>query len=124
MQPTWSVLAALLRAWCECARLALPKVLNGPIWARNIGDLQRLAAEIDPSAVHGVRGIDLAAPYAGDTIARELTARGRIAQPSSTMAGLGLFWRCRGTRSRGPIAIIAVNIRTAYATLILSIPPD
>ena len=86
--------------------------------------MQRLAAEIDPSGQLTVAlGIDLAAPDAGETIARELSARGLYCHTLINNAGFGLFGDAVELDRGRQLGIIQVNIRAA-TDLMLRFLPD
>src|SRR5260221_10541390 len=124
MQPIVVVTGASSGLGMEFARLAVAEGNKTVLIARNIDDLQRLAAEIDPSGQSTVAlGIDLAAPDAGETVARELNVREFYCHTLINNAGLGLFGDAVELDRGGQLAIIAVNIRTA-TDLMLRFLPD
>jgi short-subunit dehydrogenase len=108
----------------EFARLAVAEGSKTVLIARNIGDLERLATEIDPSGQFTVAlGIDLAAPDAGETVAHELEARGLYCHTLVNNAGCQLFGDAVELDRGRQLGIIAVNIRTA-TDLMLRFLPD
>jgi len=124
MQPAVVVTGASSGLGVEFARLAVAEGTKTVLVARNIGDLQRLAAEIDPSGQSTVAlGIDLAAPDAGETLAGELTARGLYCRTLVNNAGFGLFGDAVQIDRGGQLGIVAVNIRAA-TDLMLRFLPD
>lgn len=124
MQPAVIVTGASSGLGVEFVRLAVAEGSKTVLIARNITDLQRLAAEIDPSGQSTVAlGIDLAAPDAGETIARELTARGLYCETLVNNAGFGLFGDAVELDRGNQLGIIAVNIRAA-TDLMLRFLPD
>jgi short-subunit dehydrogenase len=123
MQPAVVVTGASSGLGVEFARLAAAEGSKTVLIARNIGDLQRLAAEIDPSGESAVAlGIDLAAADAGQTVAHELTARGLYCHTLINNAGFGLFGDAVELDRAGQLAIIAVNIRAATDIMLRFLP--
>jgi hypothetical protein len=124
MQPAVVVTGASSGLGVEFARLAVAEGSKTVLIARSIGDLERLAAEIDPSGQSTVAlGIDLAAPDAGETIARELSARGLYCDTLINNAGFGLFGDAVELNRGHQLGIIQVNIRAA-TDLMLRFLPD
>jgi hypothetical protein len=124
MQPAVVVTGASSGLGVEFARLAVAEGSKTVLIARSTDDLARLAAEIDPSGQLTVAlGIDLAAPDAGETIARELDARGLYCHTLINNAGFGLFGDAVELDRGRQLGIIAVNIRAA-TDLMLRFLPD
>ncbi len=124
MQPAVVVTGASSGLGVEFARLAVAEGSKTVLIARSIDDLQRLAAEIDPSGQLIVAlGIDLAAPDAGETIARELGARGLHCNTLINNAGFGLFGDAVELDLGRQLGIIQLNIR-ATTDLMLRFLPD
>jgi len=124
MQPAVVVTGASSGLGVEFARLAVAEGSKTVLIAGNIGDLQRLADEIDPSGqLTVVLGIDLAAPDAGETLSRELTARGLYCDTLVNDAGFGLFGHAVELDRGQQLGMIAVNIR-AVTDLMLRFLPD
>jgi uncharacterized protein len=124
MQPAVVVTGASSGLGVEFVRLACAEGSKTVLIARNIGDLQRLATEIDPLGQSTVAlGIDLAAPDASETVARELAARGLYCHILINNAGFGLFGDAVELDRGGQLGIIAVNIRAA-TDLMLRFLPD
>jgi short-subunit dehydrogenase len=124
MQPAVVVIGASSGLGVEFARLAVAEGSKTVLIARNIGDLERLATEIDPSGQSTVvLGIDLAAPDAGETVARELAARELYCDTLINDAGFGLFGDAVELDRTRQLGIIGVNIR-ATTDLMLRFLPD
>jgi uncharacterized protein len=124
MQPAVVVTGASSGLGAEFARLAVTEGTKTVLIARNIDDLQRLAAEIDPAGQSTVvLGVDLAIPEAGESIARELSARGLYCHTLINNAGLGLFGAAVELDRGRQFEMIAVNIR-ATTDLMLRLVPD
>ena len=124
MQPAVVVTGASSGLGVEFVRLAVAEGSKTVLIARNICDLEQLAAEIDPSGQSTVAlGIDLAAPDAGETVARELKARGLYCHTLINNAGFGLFGDAVELDRGRQLAMIDVNIR-AITNLMLRFLPD
>ena len=124
MQPAVVVTGASSGLGTEFARLAVAEGSKTVLIARNIADLERLAAEIDPSAQLTVAlRVDLSAANAGDTIVGELQARGLYCHTLINDAGFGLFGDAVELDRGRQLDMIAVNIR-ATTDLMLRFLPD
>lgn len=123
MQPAVVVTGASSGLGVEFARLAVAEGSKTVLIARNIADLQRLADEIDPSGqLTVVLGIDLATPDAGETLYRELTARGLYCDTLVNNAGFGLFGDAVELDRGQQLGIIAVNIRAVTDLMLRFLP--
>jgi short-subunit dehydrogenase len=92
MQPAIVVTGASSGLGAEFAKLAAREGAKVVLIARSVADLEALAAKIDrPDTPSVVLGIDLAAADAGETIARELQARGLYCDILINNAGFALF---------------------------------
>jgi uncharacterized protein len=124
MQPAVVVTGASSGLGMEFARLAVAEGSKTVLIARNMADLERLAAEIDPLGQLTVTlGVDLSVADAGDTIARELHVRGLYCHTLINNAGFGLFGDAVELDRDRQLGIIAVNIRAA-TDLMLRFLPD
>jgi uncharacterized protein len=124
MQPAVVVTGASSGLGVEFARLAVAEGSKTVLIARSIGDLERLAAEIDPlGQLTVVLGIDLATPDAGQIIARELKTRGLYCQTLINNAGFGLFGDAVELDRGRQLGVIAVNVGAA-TDLMLRFLPD
>jgi len=123
MQPAVVVTGASCGLGAEFARLAIAEGAKTVLIDRNIADLQRLAVEIDPSGQSTVAlGLDLAAADVGETIARELEARGLYCHTLINNAGLSLFGDAVALDRESQFGIIAVNIRAATDLMLRFLP--
>lgn len=123
MQPAVVVTGASSGLGAEFARLAVAEGSKTVLIARSIDDLERLAAEIDPSRQFTVAlAIDLAAPDAGEAVARELSARGLYCHTLINNAGFGLFGDAVELDRGQQLGIIAVNIRAATDLMLRFLP--
>lgn len=123
MQPAVVVTGASSGLGVEFVRLAVAEGSKTVLIARNIGDSERLAAEIDPPGQSTVAlGVDLAAPDAGETVARELDARGLYCQTLINNAGFGLFGDAVELDRGSQLGMIAVNIRAATDLMLRFLP--
>ena len=124
MQPAVVVTGASSGLGVEFARIAVAEGSKTVLIARSLEELERLAAEIDPSRHSTVAlGVDLAAPEAGETIARELTARGLYCHTLINNAGFGLFGDAVELDRGRQLGMIDVNIG-ASTDLMLRFLPD
>ncbi len=124
MQPAVVVTGASSGLGSEFARLAVAEGSKTVLIARNIVELERLAAEIDPQRQLTVAiGVDLSASDAGDTIARELNGCGLYCHTLVNNAGFGLFGDAVELDRSRQLGIIQVNIRAA-TDLMLRFLPD
>ena len=124
MQPAVVVTGASSGLGVEFARIAVAEGSKTVLIARSIDELERLAAEIDPSRQSTVAlEVDLAAPDAGETIARELTARGLYCHTLINNAGFGLFGDAVELDRGRQLGMIDVNIG-ATTNLMLRFLPD
>jgi uncharacterized protein len=124
MQPAVVVTGASSGLGMEFARLAVAEGSKTVLIARNMADLERLAAEIDPLGQLTVTlGVDLSVADAGDTIAHELQVRGLYCHTLINNAGFGLFGDAVELDRDRQLGIIAVNIRAA-TDLMLRFLPD
>ena len=124
MQPAVVVTGASSGLGVEFARIAVAEGSKTVLIARSLHELERLAAEIDPSRQSTVAlGVDLAAPDAGETIARELTARGLYCHTLINNAGFGLFGDAVELDRGRQLGMIDVNIG-ATTNLMLRFLPD
>ena len=123
MQPAVVVTGASAGLGVEFARLAVAEGSKTVLIARSIDDLERLAADIDPSRTSTVAlGIDLAAPDAGETVARELKARDLYCHILINNAGFGLFGDAVELDRRSQLGIIDVNICAATDLMLRFLP--
>lgn len=124
MQPAVVVTGASSGLGVEFARIAVAEGSKTVLIARSLEELERLAAEIDPSRQSTVAlEVDLAAPDAGETIARELTARGLYCHTLINNAGFGLFGDAVELDRGRQLGMIDVNIG-ATTNLMLRFLPD
>ena len=124
MQPAVVVTGASSGLGTEFARLAVAEGSKTVLIARNSADLERVAAEIDSlGQLTVVLGVDLSVADAGDTIARELQARGLYCHTLVNNAGFGLFGDAVELDRARELGMIAVNIRAA-TDLMLRFLPD
>jgi short-subunit dehydrogenase len=123
MQPAVVVTGASSGLGVEFARLAVAEGAKTVLIARNVGALQRLAAEIDPSGqLTMVLQLDLATADAGETLARELEARGLYCDTLVNNAGFGLFGDAVELDRGQQLGIIAVNIRAVTDLMLRFLP--
>ena len=124
MQPAVVVTGASSGLGVEFARIAVAEGSKTVLIARSVDELERLSAEIDPSRQSTVAlGVDLAAPDAGETIARELTARGLYCHTLINNAGFGLCGDAVELDRGRQLGMIDVNIGAA-TDLMLRFLPD
>ena len=124
MQPAVVVTGASSGLGVEFARIAVAEGSKTVLIARSLDALERLAAEIDPSGQSTVvLGVDLAAPDAGEIIARDLTARGLYCHTLINNAGFGLFGDAVEIDRGRQLGMIEVNIGAA-TDLMLRFLPD
>ena len=124
MQPAVVITGASSGLGVEFARIAVAEGSKTVLIARSLDALERLAAEIDPSRQSTVAlGVDLAAPDAGETIARELAARGLYCHTLINNAGFGLFGDAVELDRGRQLGMIDVNIGAA-TDLMLRFLPD
>lgn len=108
----------------EFARIAVAEGSKTVLIARSVDELERLSAEIDPSRQSTVAlGIDLTAPDAGETIARELAACGLYCHTLINNAGFGLCGDAVELDRGRQLGMIDVNIGAA-TDLMLRFLPD
>lgn len=123
MQAAVVVTGASSGLGAEFARLAVAEGAKTVLIARNITDLERLTAEIDPSGERTVAlGVDLAAADAGDTIARGLEAQGLYCDTLVNNAGLGLFGDAVELDRASQLGMIEVNIRATTDLMLRFLP--
>ena len=123
MQPAVVVTGASSGLGVEFARLAVAEGAKTVLIARTTAELQRFAAEIDPSGQSTlVLGIDLSAPDAGERLAHELESRGLYCDTLVNNAGLGLFGDAMELDRNGQFGIIAVNIRAVTDLMLRFLP--
>ena len=124
MQPAVVVTGASSGLGVEFARIAVAEGSKTVLIARSMDELERLAAEIDPSRQSTVAlGVDLAAPDASETIVRELTARRLYCHTLINNAGFGLFGDAVELDRGRQLGMIDVNIG-ATTDLMLRFLPD
>lgn len=123
MQPAVVVTGDSSGLGMEFVRLAVAEGSKTVLIGRNVGDLERLAAEIDPPGQSTIAlGVDLAAPDAGETVARALEARGLYCQTLVNNAGFGLVGAAVELDRAGQLGMIAVNIRAATDLMLRFLP--
>ena len=124
MQPAIVVTGASSGLGAEFAKLAAREGGKVVLVARSVHDMEALAADIDPAGGSCViLGIDLAAPDAGEVIARELEAKGIYCDILINNAGFGLFGEAVQLDREAQFGIIDVNVRAA-TDLMLRFLPD
>jgi short-subunit dehydrogenase len=123
MQPAIIITGASSGLGAEFAQLAVREGAKAVLIARSVPDLEAVAAKIDPQGVSSVvLGIDLAAPDAGETIARELAARGLYCDILINNAGFALFGDAIGLDRETQLGIIDVNLRAATDLMLRFLP--
>lgn len=123
MQPAIVVTGASSGLGAEFAKLAAREGAKVVVIARSIPDLEALAAKIDrPGNPSVILGIDLAAPDAGETIARELEARGLYCDILINNAGFALFGEATELDRKTQFGIIDVNVRAATDLMLRFLP--
>ena len=123
MQPAIVVTGASSGLGAEFAKLAAREGAKVVLIARSIPDLEALAAKIDrPGNPSVILGIDLAAPDAGETIARELEARGLYCDILINNAGFALFGEATELDRKTQFGIIDVNVRAATDLVLRFLP--
>jgi short-subunit dehydrogenase len=123
MQPAIVVTGASSGLGAEFAKLAAREGATVVLIARSFRDLEVLAAKIDqPGNPSVILGIDLAAPDAGETIARELEARGLYCDILINNAGFALFGEATELDRKTQFGIIDVNVRAATDLMLRFLP--
>ncbi len=123
MQPAIIITGASSGLGAEFAQLAVREGAKVVLIARSVPDLEAVAAKIDPQGVSSVvLGIDLAAPDAGEAIARELEARGLYCDILINNAGFALFGDAIGLDRETQLGIIDVNLRAATDLMLRFLP--
>ena len=123
MQPAIIITGASSGLGAEFAQLAVREGAKVVLIARSMPDLEAVAAKIDrPGASSVVLGIDLAAPDAGEVIARELEARGLYCDILINNAGFALFGDAIGLDRETQLGIIDVNLRAATDLMLRFLP--
>lgn len=123
MQPAIIITGASSGLGAEFAQLAVREGAKVVLIARSVPDLEAVAAKIDrPGAPSVVLGIDLAAPDAGEVIARELEARGLYCDILINNAGFALFGEAIELDRETQFGIIDVNLRAATDLMLRFLP--
>jgi uncharacterized protein len=123
MQPAIIITGASSGLGAEFAQLAVREGAEVVLIARSVPDLEAVAAKIDrPGVSSVVLGIDLAAADAGETIARELEARGLYCDILINNAGFALFGEAIGLDRETQLGIIDVNLRAATDLMLRFLP--
>jgi uncharacterized protein len=123
MQPAIIITGASSGLGAEFAQLAVREGAKVVLIARSVPDLEAVAAKIDrPGASSVVLGIDLAAPDAGEVIARELEARGLYCDILINNAGFALFGEAIELDRETQFGIIDVNLRAATDLMLRFLP--
>jgi hypothetical protein len=123
MQPAIVVTGASSGLGLEFARLAAAEAAQLVLIARSIGDLETLAAEIDPLRQSTLAlAIDLAARDAGETIERNLQSRGLYCHVLINNAGFGLFGEAVELHRERQLGIIDVNVGAATDLMLRFLP--
>lgn len=124
MLPAIVITGASSGLGAQLAKLAVREGGKVVLVARSVRDLEALAADIDPAGGSCVvLGIDLAAPDAGEVVARELEAKGIYCEILVNNAGFGLFGDAVQLDRETQFGIIDVNVRAA-TDLMLRFLPD
>jgi uncharacterized protein len=123
MQPAIVVTGASSGLGAEFAKLAAGEGSRLVLIARSAAQLEALAASIDPGGSSTlVIPVDLAAPAAGDIIARELAARGLYCDILVNNAGFGLFGEAGQLDRKAQNGIIDVNVRASTELILRFLP--
>jgi uncharacterized protein len=123
MQPATVVTGASSGIGAEFARIAGKEGGAVVLVARSTADLDRLAAEIDPSGGRAVvLSLDLSRHDSGEALARELTARGLYCDTLVNNAGYGLLGDTVALDRDRQLGIIDVNIRAATDLMLRFLP--
>jgi hypothetical protein len=123
MQPAIVVTGASSGLGVEFAGLAAQEGAKVVLIARSVPALAALAVQIDPTGSSCVvLGCDLSRPQAGETIARELEARGLYCDILVNNAGFGLFGDACELDRETQLGIIGVNMRAATELTLRFLP--
>jgi uncharacterized protein len=123
MQPAVVVTGASSGLGVEFAKLAMTEAAKVVLIARSRPQLDALAASLDPSGqLTVVLSLDLAAPDAGEVIARELEALGLYCHILINNAGFGLFGEAVELDRARQLGIIDVNVRAATDLMLRFLP--
>jgi uncharacterized protein len=123
MQPAVVVTGASSGLGAEFAKLAMTEGAKVVLIARSRPELDALAASLDPSGRSTVvLSLDLAAPDAGEVIARELEARDLTCDILINNAGFGLFGDAVELDRARQFGIIDVNVRAATDLMLRFLP--
>src|ERR1700722_9953146 len=123
MQPAVVITGASSGLGAEFAKLAAAEGAKVVLIARSRPELDLLAADIDRSGrLAAVLALDLSAPDAGETIARELGALDLYCHILVNNAGFGLFGDAAELDRERQLAIIDVNVRAATDLMLRFLP--